>query len=169
LKQDNGIEVREAELRVVSIVKGVAPKVIRFRHSAPPSNLPMSPGPRASPPTISPVRPLGAIITALRIATYYVRHLGENEWERYPFPTFDAGRTYLVVATKGADGTYRAAENSQGYGLQQGVLLAADAKAHRGATLTDAAWAELLALLKRADESDVVEAIRRLDDMSGGP
>jgi len=48
------------------------------------------------------------------------------------------------------------------------VLLAADAKPHRGTTPTEAEWAELLALLKSPVEDDVVGAIRQLDEMSGG-
>jgi hypothetical protein len=124
-----GFEVHETELRVVSIVKGVAPNVIRFRHYAPSS---------------------GRMMYAPQ--SY----------------TFTTGRTYLVLAAQMAGGTYRQLAKSHTLKMDQGVLLAADAKRHRGTTLTEAAWGELLALLKSPSDEDVVEAIRQLDEMSGG-
>ena len=161
-KPIDGFEVGEAELRVVSIVKGEAVNVIRFRHYArifepmrtdmPPQNLWGSP-----------------LTTLLRTAIHYLRYGAKDEWDSYPFNTFDAGRTYLVAATHIAGDTYREAERSEAFGMNQGVLLAADAKPHRGTTLTEAAWAELLALLKSPREDDALNAIRRLDHMSGGP
>jgi hypothetical protein len=130
-------EVREAELRVVSIVKGVASNVIRFRHYAPSFEL------------------------------FDLRTL-EPPWDTYTIAT---GRTYLVVAAQTAGGTYRQLGKSP---LFQGpmayaVLLAADAKPHHGTTLSEAAWAELFALLKSPVEDDVIGAVRQLDYMSGGP
>jgi hypothetical protein len=71
----------------------------------------------------------------------------------------------------GADGRQTVRRGAPGAAARfktLGVLLAADAKPHRGTTLTEAAWAELLELLKSPRESDVVEAIRQLDLMSGG-
>lgn len=147
-KPIDGFEVREAELRVVSIVKGVASNVIRFR--------------------------------------YYARSFGlfnhELPWDTYSIAT---GRTYLVVAKQDAGDRYRevaaflpSSSRSPVYigppppyfGITSpGVLLAADAKPHRGTTLTEAAWSELLALLKSPFEDDAVGAIRQLDEMSGGP
>jgi HEAT repeat protein len=124
-----GFEVREAELRVVSIVKGVASNVIRFRHYAQSSGL-----------------------------TIYAP-------QSYTFVT---GRTYLVLAAQNAGGTYRQLAKSPTFMGDHGVLLAADAKRHHGTTLTEAAWAELLALLKSPSDDDVVEAIHQLDTMSGG-
>src|SRR4030095_15148034 len=100
-----GYEVRETELRVVSVIKGTAPSVIRFHHYA---ELP------------------------LRQA---------NLRQSY---TFVAGRTYIVFAAQGMDGTHRQWSKSQTVKADQGVLLAADAKPHRGTTVREAAWAELL-------------------------
>jgi hypothetical protein len=131
-KPIEGQGVHEAELRVVSTVKGNASDVIRFRHYAPSFGL-MAP-------------------------------MSEPPWDTY---TVAAGRTYLVLATQIAGDTYREAEHT--YGINQGVLLAADAKPHHGTTLSEAAWAELLALLKSPVEDDAIGAIRQLDQMSGGP
>jgi hypothetical protein len=124
-----GYEVREAELRVVSVIKGTAPSVIRFHHYA--------------------ELPLG----------------GMSFRQGY---TFAAGRTYIVFATQGADGTHRQWSKSRTAKPDQGVLLAVDAKPHRGTTAREAVWAELLALLESADDTDVLEAIRQLDELSGG-
>jgi HEAT repeat protein len=125
----SGFEVRETELRVVSIVKGVASNVIRFRHYAPSSGLTMYPP------------------------------------QSYRFAT---GRTYLVLAAQVAGDTYRQLAKSPTE-MDRSVLLAADAKPHHGTTLTEAAWAELLGLLKSPVEDDVVGAMHQLDVMSGGP
>jgi HEAT repeat protein len=125
-----GFEVRETELRVVSIVKGVASNVIRFRHYAPSS--------------------------------------GGGAWYAPESYTFVTGRTYLVLAALVAGDTYRQLAKSPTR-MDRSVLPAADAKPHHGTTLTEAAWAELLALLKSPVEDDVVGAIRQLDVMSGGP
>jgi hypothetical protein len=161
-KPIDGFEVREAELRVISTLKGEPPNVIRFRYYGRPQNPPES-----------------ALITLLRVEDHYLSHIAEAE--RYPFAS---GRTYLVVATQIAGGTYRemAAFLPSSHGavlvgppppyfgmISPGVLLAADAKPHRGTTLTEAAWSELLALLKSPREDDVLEAIHPLDEMSGGP
>jgi HEAT repeat protein len=124
-----GYEIRETELRVVSVIKGTAPGVIRFHHYA--------------------ELPLGHA----------------NDPQSY---IFVAGRTYIVFASQGTDGTYRQWSKSRTIKADQGVLLAADAKPHRGTTIREAAWAELLTLLKSADDGDVVEAIRQLDELSGG-
>ena len=48
------------------------------------------------------------------------------------------------------------------------VLLAADAKPHRGTTHSEAEWGELVALLGSPVEEDVIGAIRELDLTSGG-
>lgn len=124
-----GFEVRETELRVVSIVKGVASKVIRFRHYAP--------------------------------------SFGVAQYPAVSY-TFVTGRTYLVLAARVVGDTYRQLTKSS-MQIDRTVLLAADAKPHHGTTLTEAAWAELLALLKSPVQDDVVWAIGRLDAMSGGP
>jgi HEAT repeat protein len=129
----DGFEVHEAELRVVSTVKGNASKVIRFRHYAPSFDLWTTP---------------------------------EPPWDTYTIAT---GRTYLVLATQIAPDTYREVARSEAYGKNHGVLLAADAKPHHGTTLSEAAWAELLAMLKSPVEDDAIGAIRQLDQMSGGP
>jgi HEAT repeat protein len=124
----SGFEVRETQLRVVSIVKGTASNVIRFRHYAPSS---------------------------------------EFSWPAPPSYKFVTGRTYLLLATQVADDMYRQLGKAPTR-MDRSVLLAADGKPHRGTTLTEAAWAELLALLKSPAEDDVAGAIHRLDVMSGG-
>ena len=124
-----GYEVHETELRVVSVIKGTAPGLIRFRYYT------RSPLPRV------------------------------NLRQSY---TFVAGRTYIVFAKEGADGTHRQWSKSQTVKADQGVLLAADANPHRGTTAREAVWHELMALLASKDDGDVVEAIRQLDQLSGG-
>jgi HEAT repeat protein len=126
-----GFEVRETELRVVSIVNGAAANVIRFRHYTPSSG---------------------------------------GAWYAYAPEAFRfvTGRTYFVLATRVAGDTYRQLAKTPTK-MNRSVLLAADAKRHRGTTLTEAAWAELLTRLKSSVEDDVVGAIRQLDVMSGGP
>jgi HEAT repeat protein len=162
-KPIDGFEVREAELRVVSTLKGGPLNVIRFRYYGPAHNL------LASTP-----------FSLLRAADRYLTHIAEAE--RYPFST---GRTYLLVATQIAGETYRevaaflpSSSHAALYVgpprphfvmMRPGVLLAADAKPHRGTTLTEAAWSELIAVLKSPREDDVLEAIDRLDELSGGP
>ena len=80
--------------------------------------------------------------------------------------TFAPGRTYLVFATQVAGDTYRELPRSVTW--DHGVLLAADAAPHRGTTINEAVWAELLSLLKSPEDTDVIEAIYQLDRMSGG-
>jgi hypothetical protein len=80
--------------------------------------------------------------------------------------TFAPGRTYLVFATQVAGDTYRELPRSLTW--DHGVLLAADAAPHRGTTVNEAVWAELLTLLKSPEDADVIEAIYQLDRMSGG-
>lgn len=154
-KPIDGFEIREAELRVVSTLKGEPPDVIRFRY-------------------------YGSILTPLRASDSYLTHMAEAT--RYPFAT---GRTYLLVATRVADDTYRemaaflpsSSHSAFHVGpplphfviMSPGVLLAADAKPHRGTTLTEAAWSELIAVLESPREDDVLEAIDRLDELSDGP
>src|ERR1700738_3667252 len=122
--------------------------------------------------------PESALTKLLRGADDYLGHTGEKERN-----SFATGRTYFLVASQVAGGTYRemAAFLPSSYGtvhmmgapppyygmIRPGVLLAADAKPHRGTTLTEAAWSELLALLKSAREDDVLAAIHLLDRMSG--
>jgi hypothetical protein len=147
----DGFEVREAELRVVSTLKGEPPNVIRFRY-------------------------YGSLLTPLHASDSYLTHMAEAK--RYPFAT---GRTYLLVATGVAGDTYRevaAFLPSSSHAtfhvgpppphfviMSPGLLLAADAKPHRGTTLTEAAWSELIAVLESPREDDVLEAIDRLDEL----
>jgi hypothetical protein len=79
-----------------------------------------------------------------------------------------AGRSYLVFASKAGGDVYRQLWKSHTVKPDQGALLAADDKPHRGATITEAVWAELRGLLASARADDVVYAIRQLDDLSGG-
>ncbi len=133
-----GFEVREAELRVISCVKGgpgggQSAQRIRFRHYAPAS---------------SP----GGMIGGYAPQSYELA----------------AGRSYLVFAAKGAGGSVPPAVEVATIKADQGVLLAADARPHRGKTVTEAAWAELLAQLAGASTDDAVQAIAQLDELSGG-
>jgi len=127
-----GFEVHEAQLRVVSVLKGPSSvKVLRFHHYAP-----------------------SAAGTGM----------GSYQPQSYVFVT---GRSYLVLAASGEGGTYRQLSKRQTMQDDQGVLLAADDKPHTGTTLTQAAWAELRALLGGRPD-DAVYAIREIDAMSGG-
>jgi hypothetical protein len=77
-------------------------------------------------------------------------------------------RTYLVFARQAPDGTYRQLSKGQTTAGSQGVLLAANAEKHSGATIRETVWSELLALLDSSDESGAIEAIQQLDTLSGG-
>jgi hypothetical protein len=125
----DGYEVRETELRVVSVIKGTAPDIVRFRHYA------------------------------------ESQYRGGNFRQSYKFV---AGRSYIVFATQGTDGTHRQWSKARRSKADQGVVPAADAKPHRGTTVREAVWAELTALLESADDADAIEAIRQLDELSGG-
>lgn len=130
----SGFEVRETELRVLSIVKGTASNVIKFRHYAP--------------------------------------ILGKSVWMMCPPPsyTFVVGRTYIVLATRGAGDTYEQLSKSPGtWAWDPSVLPAADAKAlQTGDSVTDAVWGALVTQLKSPDPTVVLKAIGLLDEMSGG-
>jgi len=136
----SGLEVRETQLRVVSIVKGVAPKVIKFRHYAPTARSYSS----------SPIEAPLSIATLCRPPSY----------------TLALFRNYLISAEHVADDTYRQITKSPNL-HDWSVLLAADANPHRGTTLREAEWTELQVLLKSAIDDDVLEAIEQLDGMSG--
>jgi len=185
-KPIDGFEVREAELRIVSIVKGVAPNVIRFRHYAPSSTLSTSSLFSRSPVSPPALGPFAPSTTLVRVAIRDLRDAAKDERASYPATTFATGRIYIVLATQTAAGTYRELPEAHAFARHQrgvvisgivrrhhfgdeGVLLAADAKPHSGTTLTEAEWTELLALLKSSDNGDVVYAIRGLDELSGGP
>jgi hypothetical protein len=78
------------------------------------------------------------------------------------------GRTYLVFARQAPDGTYRQWSKGQTTAGSEGVLLAANAEQHSGATIRETVWSELLALLESSDERGAIEAIQQLDTLSGG-
>ncbi len=128
----SGFEVRETELRIVSIVKGSATgaKTVRFRHYAP--------------------SPSGAMMYAPQ--SY----------------RFTAGRTYLVFAARVSGHLFRQLSKRHTAKEDQGVILAADARPHRGKKVTDAVWAELVGLLASASADDAAYAIAQLDELSGG-
>ena len=191
-----GFEVHEAELRVVSIVKGAAPNVIRFRHFAPSmpelSREQLDQLVKAMPEVsreelVNALRELSVVLSREQLERFVkvMPKLSHEEPEKleqlfkeigkapdtYHTPTIATGRTYLVVAAQTAGGAYRQLGKLplfQGP-MAHGVLLAADARPHHGTTLSEAAWAELFALLKSPVEDDAVGAIRQLDSMSGGP
>jgi hypothetical protein len=82
---------------------------------------------------------------------------------------FDTGKTYLVFAkASGTPGVFQPLwEMPQSEG-NQGVLLCADDKAVAAANLKDEVWAELTGLLQHKDNGDVLYAVQKLDQMSGG-
>ena len=124
-------EVREAELRVVSTIKGTAGKTIRFRYY-----------------THAP-RGIGTGYAPLAY-------------------TLEVGRTYVVFATQAGGDVFRPFSKRHTEKEDQGVILAADTRRHRGKTVTEAVRGELVALLASKDPDDVLEGIRQLDEMSGG-
>lgn len=81
---------------------------------------------------------------------------------------FTAGRTYLVFASRVSGDVYRQLAKAHTVKADQGVLLTAGAKPHRGKTVTDAVWAELVGLLASTTADDAVYAIAQLDELSGG-
>jgi hypothetical protein len=185
-----GFEVHEAELRIVSILKGASLGVIRFRYYGPPkSELSREELDQLSKalPELSreelvtalrqlPPEQLQQLVKVMpRLDRQQLEKLGDLFKALSPegsvTPTIAVGRTYLVVAAQTGSGAYRQLGTmplSLGP-MAHSVLLAADAKPHHGSTLGEAAWAELLALLKSPTEGDVIGAIRNLDYMSGGP
>jgi hypothetical protein len=82
--------------------------------------------------------------------------------------SFIVGRTYLVFSTSAGGEVHRQLSKRHTTKADQGVLLAADDRPHRGRTVTDAVWAELRASLNSADPDAVTTAIRQLDELSGG-
>jgi HEAT repeat protein len=185
-----GFEVHEAELRIVSIVKGAAPNAIQFRYYAPTMpDLSRDELERFS--KAMPELSRAELVQALRELSREqleqlvkaMPKLGREQLEKLKnlfkamapegsdTPTIATERTYLVVATQTGGGAYRQLGKMPLFvgPMAHSVLLAADAKPHHGTTLSEAAWAELLALLKSPVEGDVIGAIRNLDYMSGGP
>jgi hypothetical protein len=78
------------------------------------------------------------------------------------------GRTYIVFASNGGSGVIRQINKRHTQKGDQGVLLAADARRHRGKTITEVALVELRGLLASKSDADAVAAIQQLDAMSGG-
>ena len=126
-----GYNVREDELRVVSVISGSPAKVIRFRHYAP---------------------ALDGSIMMYAPQSY----------------TMSVGGTYLVFASHDTGDVYRQWSKSHTQKADEGVVLAADARAHQGKTVQDAVWGELANLLASSSASDATYAIEQLDDYSGG-
>ncbi|MEJ7596575.1 MAG: HEAT repeat domain-containing protein [Kofleriaceae bacterium] len=124
-------EVREAELRVVSTIKGTAGKTIKFRYY-----------------------------------TYAPRGVGTGYAPQAY--TLEPGRTYLVFATGAGGGVFRPFSKRHTQKEDQGVVLAADTRHHRGKTVTEAVRGELVALLASKSSDDVIAGITQLDEMSGG-
>ncbi len=82
---------------------------------------------------------------------------------------FEAGRTYVVFASKTDDETmFRQIRKDHTIQRDQGVLLAADDLPHVDMTIKQVYWRELTGLLKSPKLSDVRYAIDHLDWMSGG-
>ncbi|MBA2543620.1 MAG: HEAT repeat domain-containing protein [Deltaproteobacteria bacterium] len=76
------------------------------------------------------------------------------------------GRSYLIFALAGKDGSFKQFQKDHTQKARQGVLVAADDKPHSGTTITEIAWAELRGALAHPDLA--VEAIEELELMSGG-
>ncbi len=185
-----GFEVHEAELRVISTIKGAAPSVVRFRYYGPTmpelSREELEQLSKAL-PEISreklvmalrqlPPEQLQQLVKAMpRLDRRQLEKLRELfnalSSEGSDTPTIVIGRTYLMVAAQSGGGAYRQLGKMPLFvgPMAHSVLLAADAQSHHGTTLREAAWSELFALLKSPAEGDVIGAIRNLDYMSGGP
>ena len=154
-KQIEGYEVREAELRVVSTLKGAPTDVIRFRYY---DYL----------PALSPA------------SDSHLTHMAKPK--RLPLA---AGRTYLLVATQTASDMYRevapflpsSSPPTVYIGppppryviASPGALLAADATPNRATSLTEATLTELIEVLNSPREDDVIDALDHLEELSGGP
>jgi hypothetical protein len=82
--------------------------------------------------------------------------------------TFALQRTYLVFASDAGGGVYRQITKAPTHTPHEGVILAGDEKPHRGKTVTEVVWAELVALLASPLSDDALTAIRELDARSGG-
>ena len=80
----------------------------------------------------------------------------------------EVGRTYVVFAIKGRNGTYRQFQKDHTQKENQGLIPAGDDKPHRGATIVDIAWEELRLLAQSTVAEHAVEAIEELDQLSGG-
>jgi hypothetical protein len=82
---------------------------------------------------------------------------------------FDAGQTCIVFARHSAkDGVLRQLWMNHKIKEDQGVLLCADSTPPAGATVEEAVWAELTAMVSGADGDKALYAVRQLDEMSGG-
>ena len=82
---------------------------------------------------------------------------------------FEVGRTYLVFAKKGEEtNVFRQLWMSHTVMEDQGVVLCANDQPVAQKTVQEVVWAELTAMLASARSSDVLYAIRHLDQMSGG-
>ena len=81
---------------------------------------------------------------------------------------FVPGRTYVVFAIPGSNGSYRQFQKDHTQKASQGVIPAGDPKPHRGATITEVAWEELRTLAKDPVAELAVEGIDELDQLSGG-
>jgi len=82
---------------------------------------------------------------------------------------FEVGRSYIVFAKKtGVAGVFRQLWMYHKTKEDQGVLLCVDDKPTAAETVKEVLWAELTAMLRSAEVSDVTYAIGQLDQMSGG-
>ena len=102
------------------------------------------------------------------------RHYGgrfpSTPWVGSGPQTYDlvAGRAYIVFADSVAGDLYRPSVEAPTSQLDQGVLRASDDQPHRGTTVADAVWEELVGLLASRSSNDVLEGISQLDMLSGG-
>jgi HEAT repeat protein len=104
----------------------------------------------------------------IRFRHYAPAQGGGPAWYEPPNVTFTLQRTYLVFASDAGGGVYRQLTKTPSMKHGEGVLLAGDGRPHRGKTITEAAWAELAALLASKAADDQTTAIRELDERSGG-
>jgi HEAT repeat protein len=82
--------------------------------------------------------------------------------------TLEPKRTYLFFAVDAGNGVYRQFDKNHTQLENQGLMLALDARPHRGKSVTLAVRAELLMLLTSKQKDDVLVGIRGLDALSGG-
>jgi hypothetical protein len=85
-----------------------------------------------------------------------------------PNVAFTLKRTYVVFASNAGHGVYRQLTTNSSMKQDQDAILAGDDKPHRGTSITEIVWAELVTLLGSKAPDDEIAAIHELDERSGG-
>ncbi len=120
------------------------------------------------------LRVVSVIAGSTSARTIRFRHYAEGPADqgRGPYApqshVFVRGRTYIVFAKAVSGDLFKQHAMDHTAKGDQGVVLAATDKRHRGRTVTEAVRAELAGLLASGRPDDVTYAMRQLDDLSGG-